>query len=165
MGCTIKTSFCLRVTLSMRSPVAMSNGCAPVLASYSAITSFTSSMLAVAGSYSRSVVSPRDENVRILAFLVGLLLPFILSALGKQAAGLCPCRLYCTVSESCQYSFPVTNLRAPLEVKFTPRAESGVVRQVHVRAAKKRRSRMRLGSLYSLHITHTSSFLSILCNL
>src|SRR6266849_6286536 len=106
MGCTIMTSFCLRVTLSMRSPVAMSNGCAPVLASYSAITSFTSSMLAVAGSYSRSVVSPRDENVRILAFMVGLLLPFILSALGKQAAGLHPWRLYRTVSESCQDGIP-----------------------------------------------------------
>src|SRR5712692_4817038 len=39
----------------------MSNGCAPVLASYSAITLFTSSMSAVAGSYSRSVVSPCDE--------------------------------------------------------------------------------------------------------
>src|SRR6266852_5794846 len=73
MGCTIKTSFCSRVIFSMRSPVAMSNGCAPVLASYSAITLFTSSMSAVAGSYSRSVVSPRDENVRILAFMFGLL--------------------------------------------------------------------------------------------
>src|SRR5215471_9025904 len=51
----------------------MSNGCAPVLASYSAITLFTSSMSAVAGSYSRSVVSPCDENVRILAFMFGLL--------------------------------------------------------------------------------------------
>src|SRR6266436_3780246 len=70
MGCTIKTSFCSRVTFSRRSPVAMSNGCAPVLASYSAITLFTSSMSAVAGSYSRSVVSPRDENVRILAFML-----------------------------------------------------------------------------------------------
>src|SRR5258705_9664613 len=73
MGCTIKTSFCLRVPLSMRSPVAMSNGCAPVWASYPAITSFTSSMSAVAGSYSRSVLSPSDENVRILAFMVDLL--------------------------------------------------------------------------------------------
>src|SRR6266481_10219945 len=51
----------------------MSNGCAPVLASYSAITLFTSSMSAVAGSYSRSVVSPWDENVRILDFIFGLL--------------------------------------------------------------------------------------------
>src|SRR5579872_2364271 len=84
MGCTIKTSFCLRVTLSMRSPVAMSNGCAPVLASYSAITSLTSSMLAVAGSYSRSVVSPRDENVRILAFMVGLLLTFFFGLLWER---------------------------------------------------------------------------------
>src|SRR5258708_12270957 len=57
----------------MRSPVAMSNGCAPVWASYPAITSFTSSMSAVAGSYSRSVLSPSDENVRILAFMVDLL--------------------------------------------------------------------------------------------
>src|SRR4030088_876106 len=57
----------------MRSPVAMSNGCAPVLASYSAITLFTSSMSAVAGSYSRSVVSPWDENATILAFMFGLL--------------------------------------------------------------------------------------------
>src|SRR5258708_36302254 len=57
----------------MRSPVVISNGCAPVLASYSAITLFTSSMSAVAGSYSRSVVSPWDENVRILAVMFGLL--------------------------------------------------------------------------------------------
>src|SRR5260370_33142423 len=73
MGRTIKTSFCSLVTFSMRSPVAMSNGCAPVLASYSAITLFTSSMSAVAGSYSRSVLSPWDENVTILAFMFGLL--------------------------------------------------------------------------------------------
>src|SRR5467141_2159873 len=73
MGWTIMTSFCSRVTLSRRSPLAMSNGCAPVLASYSAITLFTSSMSAVAGSYSRRVVSPRDENVSILAFMFGLL--------------------------------------------------------------------------------------------
>src|ERR1700730_19476946 len=73
MGGTIKTSFCSLVTFSMRSPVAMSNGCAPVLASYSAITLFTSSMSAVAGSYSRSVVSPRDENVTTLALMFGLL--------------------------------------------------------------------------------------------
>src|SRR5258708_14569192 len=57
----------------MRSPVAISNGCAPVLASYSAITLFTSSMSAVSGSYSRSVVSPWDGKVRILAFMLGLL--------------------------------------------------------------------------------------------
>src|SRR5262250_2216000 len=56
----------------MRSPVAMSNGWAPVLASYSAITLFTSSMSAVAGSYSRIVVSPWDENVKILAFIIDL---------------------------------------------------------------------------------------------
>src|SRR6266853_2167096 len=73
MGGTIKTSFCSRVTFCMRSPAAMSNGCAPVLASYSAITLFISSMSAVSGSSSRSVVSPRDENVRILAFMFGLL--------------------------------------------------------------------------------------------
>src|SRR6266567_5040253 len=57
----------------MRSPVAISNGWAPVLASYSAITLFTSSMSAVAGSYSRIVVSPWDEKVRILAFMLDLL--------------------------------------------------------------------------------------------
>src|SRR5713226_10232804 len=57
----------------MRSPVAMSNGCAPVFPSYSAITLFTSSMSAVAGSYLRSVVSPRVENVTILAFMFCLL--------------------------------------------------------------------------------------------
>src|SRR5215831_11749121 len=61
----------------MRSPVAMSNGCAPVLVSYSVMTRFTSSMSAVAGSYSRRVVSPRDENVRILAFMFGLLWTFL----------------------------------------------------------------------------------------
>src|SRR5499433_2760207 len=71
MGCTINTSFCWRVTFSMRSPVAMSNGCAPVWASYSAINLLTSSMSAVSGSYSRSVVSPRGENVTILAFMFG----------------------------------------------------------------------------------------------
>src|SRR5258708_34195840 len=72
----------------MRSPVAMSNGCAPVFPSYSAITLFTSSMSAVAGSYSRSVVSPRDENVTILAFMfwspVGR--SFLVSC-GKQSVG------------------------------------------------------------------------------
>src|SRR5258706_15101328 len=57
----------------MRSPVAISNGCAPVWASYSAIISFTSSMSEVAGSYSRSVLSPSDENVRILALMFDLL--------------------------------------------------------------------------------------------
>src|ERR1700730_7953468 len=72
MGWTIKTSLCLLVTFSMRSPVAMSNGCAPVLASYLAMTLFTSSMSAVAGSYSRNVVSPWDEKVRILAVMFGL---------------------------------------------------------------------------------------------
>src|SRR5215831_21130221 len=61
----------------MRSPVATSNGCAPVFASYSAMTRFTSFMSAVAGSYSRIVVSPWDENVRTLAFISGLLRDFI----------------------------------------------------------------------------------------
>src|SRR6202040_510903 len=88
MGCTIKTSFCSRVTFSMRSPLAMSNGCAPVLASYSAITLFTSSMSAVSGSYSRSVVSPWDEKVRILAFMLGLLRDVHLrSSVEQQSAG------------------------------------------------------------------------------
>src|SRR5215472_5850045 len=73
MGCTIRTSFCSRVILPMRSPVSMSNGSAPVLASYSAITLLTSSISAVAGSYSRRVVSPECENTTILAFMVGLL--------------------------------------------------------------------------------------------
>src|SRR5467141_1967036 len=72
----------------MRSPLAMSNGCAPVLASYSAITLFTSSMSAVAGSYSRSVVSPWDEKVRILAFMFGLLRDVHLrSTVEQQSAG------------------------------------------------------------------------------
>src|SRR3984893_8438983 len=72
----------------MRSPVAMSNGCAPVLRSYSAITLFTSSMSAVAGSYSRSVVSPWDENVRILAVMFGLLRDVHLrSSVEQQSAG------------------------------------------------------------------------------
>src|SRR5260370_14048218 len=88
MGGTIKTSFWSRVTFSMRSPVAMSNGCAPVLASYSAITLFTSSMSAVAGSYSRSVVSPWDEKVRILAVMFGLLRDVHLgSCVEQQSAG------------------------------------------------------------------------------
>src|SRR5437879_1425412 len=72
----------------MRSPVAISNGWAPVLASYSAITLFTSSMSAVAGSYSRSVVSPWDENVTILAFMLGLLRDVHLrSSVEQQSAG------------------------------------------------------------------------------
>src|SRR5258708_25974367 len=72
----------------MRPPLAMSNGCAPVLASYSAITLFTSSMSAVAGSYSRSVVSPWDEKVRILAFMFGLLRDVHLrSSVEQQSAG------------------------------------------------------------------------------
>src|SRR6267143_4494753 len=72
----------------MRSPVAISNGCAPVLASYSAITLFTSSMSAVAGSYSRSVLSPWDENVTILAFMFGLLRDVHLrSSVEQQSAG------------------------------------------------------------------------------
>src|SRR4029077_11119739 len=73
----------------MRSPVVISNGCAPVLASYSAITRFTSSMSAVAGSYSRSVVSPWDEKVTILAFIRGLLRDVHLrSSVEQQSAGL-----------------------------------------------------------------------------
>src|SRR5690349_6461000 len=73
----------------MRSPVAMSNGCAPVLTSYSAMTLFTSSMSAVAGSYSRRVVSPRDEKVRIFAFMFGLLRNVhVWSAVGEEAEGL-----------------------------------------------------------------------------
>src|SRR5260370_42507513 len=76
------------VTFSMRSPVAMSNGCAPVLISYSAITLFTSSMSAVAGSYSRSALSPWDENVRILAVMFGLLRDVHLwSSVEQQLAG------------------------------------------------------------------------------
>src|ERR1700704_5012924 len=75
----------------MRSPVVISNGCAPVLASYSAITLFTSSMSAVAGSYSRSVVSPWDENVRILAVMFGLLRDVRLrSSVEQRSAGLGP---------------------------------------------------------------------------
>src|SRR5216684_1836591 len=91
MGWTIMTSFRSRVTFSRRSPVAMSNGCAPVLPSYSAINLLTSSMSAVAGSYSRSVVSPWDENVRILDFMLGLLrdVPFRFPV-GKQSAVLVP---------------------------------------------------------------------------
>src|SRR5713101_1578876 len=72
----------------MRSPVAISNGWAPVLASYSAITLFTSSMSEVAGSYSRRVVSPWDEKVRILAFMLGLLRDVDLrSSVEQQSAG------------------------------------------------------------------------------
>src|SRR5215469_7841182 len=61
----------------------MSNGCAPVWASYSAINRFTSSMSAVSGSYSRRVVSPTGENVRILAFTFGLLQAFFGGFLGR----------------------------------------------------------------------------------
>src|SRR5260370_22680466 len=75
----------------MRSPVAMSKGCAPVFASYSAITLFTSSMSAVSGSYSRRVVSPRDENVRILAFMFGLLRDvYVWSTVGVESESLSP---------------------------------------------------------------------------
>src|SRR6516225_11992982 len=65
---------------------AMSKGCAPVLASYSAMTRFTCSMSAVAGSYSRRVVSPTDENVRILAFMFGLLWTFVRGFLREATA-------------------------------------------------------------------------------
>src|SRR5215470_11767402 len=87
MGCTIKTSFCSRVIFLMRSPVSMSNGCAPVLASYSAITLLTSSISAVAGSYSRRVVSPWDENATILAVMLGLLGTFMLAPLERSRWG------------------------------------------------------------------------------
>src|SRR5207244_8437100 len=76
----------------MRSPVATSKGCAPVLASYSAITRFTSSMSAVAGSYSRMVVSPCDENVKILAFMLGLLRDFVWLVSGTSRRGFVPKR-------------------------------------------------------------------------
>src|SRR5689334_13984811 len=72
----------------MRSPVATSNGCAPVFASYSAMTRLTSSMSAVAGSYSRRVVSPWDENVTILAFISGLLRDLHFGFLWVGAGGL-----------------------------------------------------------------------------
>src|SRR6266851_7597726 len=89
----------------------MSNGCAPVLASYSAITLFTSSMSAVAGSYSRSVVSPWDENVRILAFMFGLLWDIhFWSTVGAESEGLGPSKSYCTVSESCQDGIPAVQM-------------------------------------------------------
>src|SRR5947208_15366539 len=72
----------------MRSPVAISNGWAPVLASYSAITLFTSSMSAVAGSYSRSVVSVWDETVRVLAFRLDVRRDVGLrSSMEQQSAG------------------------------------------------------------------------------
>src|SRR5258708_40244593 len=71
----------------MRSPVAMSNVCAPVFPSYSAITLFTSSMSAVVGSYSRNVVSPGGENVTILAFMFGLLWDIHFWFPGKKSAG------------------------------------------------------------------------------
>src|SRR5258706_12623736 len=88
MGWTIKPSRSSFVIFLMPSPVAMSNGCAPVLASYSAITLFTSSMSAVAGSYSRSVLSPWDENVRILAVMFGLLRDVHLrSSVEQQSTG------------------------------------------------------------------------------
>src|SRR6266852_1745921 len=81
----------------------MSNGCAPVLASYSTITLFTSSMSAVAGSYSTSVVSPCDENVRILAFMFGLLRDVhVWSTVGVESEGLSPCISYRIVSGRCQ---------------------------------------------------------------
>src|SRR5215467_2485050 len=88
MGCTINTSFCARVIFSMRSPVVTSNGCAPVFASYSAMTRLTSSISAVTGSYSRMVVSPWDENVSTLAFILGLLRDFIFGFLWVGAGGL-----------------------------------------------------------------------------
>jgi hypothetical protein len=60
-------------------------------------------MSAVAGSYSRSVVSPWDENVRILAFMFGLLRDVHLrSSVEQLSAGLGPCISYGTVSGTCQ---------------------------------------------------------------
>jgi hypothetical protein len=60
-------------------------------------------MSAVAGSYSRRVVSPRDENVRILAFMFGLLRDVqVWSTVGTESEGLSPCMSYCTVSGTCQ---------------------------------------------------------------
>src|SRR6266481_2490658 len=96
----------------MRSPVAMSNGCAPVLSSYSAINLFTSSMSAVAGSYSRSVVSPRNENVRILAFMFDLLRDVhVWSTVGVESEGLGPYISYCTVFRRCQDCFSARMIR------------------------------------------------------
>src|SRR5437660_11846612 len=86
----------------MRSPVAMSNGCAPVLASYSAITRLTSSMSAVAGSYSRIVVSPWDENVTILAFMLWSPVGLHLASCGLEAGGLGSLPPYCTDFQRCQ---------------------------------------------------------------
>jgi hypothetical protein len=43
-------------------------------------------MSAVAGSYSRRVVSPTDENVRILAFMFGLLWTFVRGFLREATA-------------------------------------------------------------------------------
>src|SRR5713226_4564809 len=131
MGCTIKTSFCSRVTFSMRSPVVMSNGCAPVLASYSAITRFTSSMSAVAGSYSRSVLSPPGEKVTILAFMLGLLRDIhVWSTEGAESEGFSPCVSYCTVSYGCQDG--VFSMQMRIASYFTALAACGT-RNTHRR--------------------------------
>src|SRR5438067_906759 len=90
----------------MRSPVAMSNGCAPVFASYSAITRFTSSISAVAGSYSIRVVSPWDENVRILAFMLDLLRDFFwLPRVRSRWVGV-PRRHIALISKDVKTAFP-----------------------------------------------------------
>src|SRR5215471_2244260 len=89
----------------MRSPVATSNGCAPVFASYSAMTRFTSSMSAVAGSYSRIVVSPWDENVRTFAFISGLLWDYLASVGEKPAGFWVPKRHHAPLREDVKTAF------------------------------------------------------------
>src|SRR6266853_1840179 len=110
----------------MRSPVAMSNGCAPVLASYSAITLLTSSMSAVAGSYSRSLVSPWDENVTILAIMLGLLRDVHLrSSVEQQSAEFGSLRSYCSVFQSCQCAtgIPARTLKNQTDMKTSSWSE------------------------------------------
>src|SRR2546429_8896893 len=94
----------------MRSPVATSKGCAPVLASYSAITRFTSSMSAVAGSYSRMVVSPCDENVKILAFMLGLLRDFVWLVSGPSRRGVGRKGHIAATSIAVQTAFPLQDV-------------------------------------------------------
>src|SRR5215469_7908936 len=99
----------------MRSPVVISNGCPPVLASYSAITRFTSSMSAVAGSYSRIVVSPCDENVKILAFMLGLLRDFVWLLSDKSRRGLVPKRHIAPISIDVKTAFPLQRVTLQFE--------------------------------------------------
>src|SRR2546429_5397318 len=99
----------------MRSPVATSKGCAPVLASYSAITRFTSSMSAVAGSYSRMVVSPCDENVKILAFMLGLLRDFVWLVSGTSRRGLVPKGHIAPISIYVNTAFHLHDVTIPFE--------------------------------------------------